>query len=170
MSTINLSNAFSIFADHLPDIRKACVDNVRTIGNANEPYKELDIDGDCTKEDIWQHVRYITVTEKTKPILTVIKRIDGRNKHYSPNRITDEDIAYAKEYPIADLYDGQLFGSKRKYGLCPFHNERSPSFYIFPDNKFKCFGCQAYGSSIDFVMQRDGVDFIKAVKSLRGTM
>ena len=33
-------------------------------------------------------------------------------------------------------------------GLCPFHSEKTPSFTIFPDNRFKCFGCGKYGDSI----------------------
>ena len=40
------------------------------------------------------------------------------------------------------------------FGLCPFHNEKTPSFTVNPDKQiFKCFGCGAGGSSIDFVME-----------------
>jgi len=161
---MNLSEALAEFEPHLVDIRKACVENV--LYAQKTPNKELDIDGEWTKENIHSHVEYLLVQERTTPLIRVIKRIDSRKQHHTSGRITDADIERAKEYPIEELYEGRLFGKKRKCGLCPFHDESTPSFYIFPDNKFKCFGCQAHGSAIDFVMMRDGVNFITAVKSM----
>ncbi len=52
-------------------------------------------------------------------------------------------------------------------GLCPFHNEKTPSFTVNEDKGFyHCFGCQAHGSVFDFVMQREGLSFIEAVEKL----
>lgn len=52
-------------------------------------------------------------------------------------------------------------------GLCPFHGEKSPSFYVVPDKKiFHCFGCGATGDAIKFVMQQDGKSFREAVEGL----
>jgi DNA primase len=45
---------------------------------------------------------------------------------------------------------------------CPFHDERSASFTVFPDGGFKCFGCGAAGDVLDYVMLRDGCDFATA--------
>ncbi len=50
-------------------------------------------------------------------------------------------------------------------GCCPFHNEKSPSFYVYDDG-FHCFGCGAHGDAITFVMQTQGASFIDAVQSL----
>jgi len=48
---------------------------------------------------------------------------------------------------------------------CPFHEERTPSFYVVPDKGFyKCFGCGKSGDVFSFVMERLGLDFIEAVK------
>jgi DNA primase len=48
---------------------------------------------------------------------------------------------------------------------CPFHEERTPSFYVVPEKGFyKCFGCGKSGSVFDFVMERQGMDFVEAVK------
>ena len=48
---------------------------------------------------------------------------------------------------------------------CPFHEERTPSFYVVPDKGFyKCFGCGESGSVFDFVMETQGMDFVEAVK------
>jgi hypothetical protein len=54
----------------------------------------------------------------------------------------------------------------RHVGLCPFHTEKTPSFYVFPDNKFKCFGCQESGDAIDFVQKMYGLSFKDALKYL----
>ena len=52
-------------------------------------------------------------------------------------------------------------------GCCPFHNEKSPSFYVNEDKGFyHCFGCGAHGDAIRFVMEQDGLTFMDAVKSL----
>jgi DNA primase len=48
---------------------------------------------------------------------------------------------------------------------CPFHEERTPSFYVVPDKGFfKCFGCGKSGDVFSFVMERQGLDFVEAVK------
>src|SRR5438270_2867695 len=58
----------------------------------------------------------------------------------------------------------------REYGgLCPFHNEKTPSFYVVEDKGFfHCFGCGAHGDAIGFVMRADNLDFIEAVERLAG--
>ncbi|GGY73063.1 DNA primase [Pseudoduganella plicata] len=52
-------------------------------------------------------------------------------------------------------------------GLCPFHNEKSPSFTVSPTKQFyHCFGCSAHGTSIGFLMEYSGMGFVDAVKDL----
>ncbi len=52
-------------------------------------------------------------------------------------------------------------------GLCPFHQEKTASFHVTPaKNLFHCFGCDAAGSVIDFVMRKDGLTFREAVDKL----
>ena len=52
-------------------------------------------------------------------------------------------------------------------GLCPFHNEKSPSFTVNDDKGFyHCFGCGAHGSALDFVMNTEGLNFPEAVERL----
>lgn len=54
-------------------------------------------------------------------------------------------------------------------GLCPFHGERTPSLSVDPvKGLYHCFGCQAGGDAIDFVMRYDGLSFRKAVEALGG--
>jgi DNA primase len=58
----------------------------------------------------------------------------------------------------------------REYaGLCPFHHEKTPSFYVVEDKSFfHCFGCGAHGDAIGFVMRSDNLDFIEAIEKLAG--
>ena len=58
-------------------------------------------------------------------------------------------------------------GGANYMGLCPFHNEKSPSFTVSPTKQFyHCFGCGAHGTSIGFMIEYSGMGFIDAVKDL----
>jgi DNA primase len=58
-------------------------------------------------------------------------------------------------------------GARRVSGLCPFHDERTPSFGIDPVEKlYHCFGCGAGGDVFSFVMETEGLDFAGALESL----
>jgi len=58
-------------------------------------------------------------------------------------------------------------GARRLSGLCPFHEERTPSFGIDPVEKlYHCFGCGAGGDVFSFVMETEGLDFAGALESL----
>ncbi len=53
------------------------------------------------------------------------------------------------------------------FGLCPFHSEKTPSFSVNPDKQiFHCFGCNAGGDVLSFVMQYHGISFLEAAKML----
>lgn len=56
---------------------------------------------------------------------------------------------------------------KTLVGLCPFHNEKTPSFTVYPEsNSFYCYGCGAGGDIISFVRRMDNLDYIEAVKAV----
>ena len=52
-------------------------------------------------------------------------------------------------------------------GCCPFHDEKTPSFYVYDDG-YHCFGCGAHGDTIGFLMQTQGLTFMEAVNQLAG--
>jgi len=86
-------------------------------------------------------------------------------------RYSDEFIDELKEnVDIVDLISDYLELKKtgnRYKGLCPFHSEKTPSFFVNPDNNFyHCFGCGAGGDSINFVMEIENLTFIESVKML----
>src|SRR4030095_8044635 len=66
---------------------------------------------------------------------------------------------------------GQSVALKRRgkdyVGLCPSHSEKTPSFHVSPTKQyFRCYGCKVSGNAVDFVIQRDRVTFIEALRSL----
>ncbi|MFH5883818.1 DNA primase [Halalkalibaculum sp. DA3122] len=62
----------------------------------------------------------------------------------------------------------KLKRSGRSYkGLCPFHDENTPSFHVTPDlGIYKCFGCGESGDVFNFVMEMDGIGFVEAMRTL----
>jgi DNA primase len=85
--------------------------------------------------------------------------------------ILDEDIARVREQTDLVALIGEKVALRRvgqRYvGLCPFHQEKTPSFNVNPTlGFFKCFGCQKGGDAITFVREIDGLDFVDAVEDL----
>lgn len=75
-------------------------------------------------------------------------------------------IAAANAVSIAEVV-GRVVELKRDYGLCPFHNERTPSLHVYrARNVFCCFGCGAKGGPIEFLRRFERVDFKTAVSRL----
>ena len=88
------------------------------------------------------------------------------NRPQGEDKITVQDIARAKEFPIDGLYIGHLYKHGNTLtGLCPFHLEKSASFTIYKKtNRFYCFGCNAGTDAIDFVKKQRNCEFLEAVK------
>ncbi len=82
-----------------------------------------------------------------------------------------EKIGIARQYPITELARSKLElrqASNNFIALCPFHNDKRPSFYIYPEtNTFYCFGCQENGDVIKLTMHLHGTDFKEAVRMLQ---
>ncbi|MFS0886213.1 DNA primase [Aeromicrobium sp. 179-A 4D2 NHS] len=87
-------------------------------------------------------------------------------------RIKDEDIQLVRERVRIDEVVEQYVtlrnaGGGARKGLCPFHDERTPSFNVRPAQGFyHCFGCGAGGDAIKFVMEIEGLGFAEAVERL----
>jgi DNA primase len=76
----------------------------------------------------------------------------------------------AKQIDLPSIIQSEGFELKqvgrRFVGNCPFHNEQNPSFYVFDDGHFHCFGCGEHGDAIDFVRKRYGYNFPEALNFL----
>lgn len=71
----------------------------------------------------------------------------------------------ARAVPIENVCGRLGIDIRRNVGLCPLHEERTPSFRIYPNNNsWYCFGCGEGGDVIDLVMKTQGLSFSKALK------
>ncbi|MCZ6458001.1 MAG: DNA primase [Gammaproteobacteria bacterium] len=71
---------------------------------------------------------------------------------------------------IVDVIDARITlkkAGKNYQALCPFHNEKTPSFSVSPDKQFyHCFGCGVSGTALTFLMEHDRLEFVEAVETL----
>ena len=87
-------------------------------------------------------------------------------------RIKDEDVTYIRDHSAIDDVVGDYVqlknaGGGQKKGLCPFHDEKSPSFHVTPSKGFfHCFGCQVGGDVIAFIMKLEHLTFTETVERL----
>jgi DNA primase len=87
-------------------------------------------------------------------------------------RIKAEDVTYIRDHAPIDEVVGEYVqlksaGGGQKKGLCPFHDEKSPSFHVTPSKGyFHCFGCQTGGDAISFLMKIDHLTFTETVERL----
>jgi DNA primase len=91
-------------------------------------------------------------------------------------RIRDEDVQYIRERApidevVGDYVQLKSAGGGQKKGLCPFHDEKSPSFHVTPSKGyFHCFGCQTGGDVIAFLMKIDHLSFTETIERLADRM
>ena len=87
-------------------------------------------------------------------------------------RIRDTDVSYVREHSpidevVGDYVQLKSAGGGQKKGLCPFHDEKSPSFHVTPARGyFHCFGCQEGGDVIAFIMKIDHLSFTETIERL----
>ncbi|WP_428964059.1 DNA primase [Micromonospora fluostatini] len=98
--------------------------------------------------------------------------MEGRGGGAMAGRIRDEDIALVRERTaiddvISETVTLRSAGGGNLKGLCPFHDEKSPSFNVSPArNVWYCFGCGAGGDAIKFLMDAEHLSFVEAVERL----
>jgi hypothetical protein len=103
--------------------------------------------------------------------LTNQLRAQPHDKQNSRQDNFHSQIQIAKQFPIEDLLTRpcRRSGSKTLVSLCPFHEEKSPSFTIYQNtNTYYCFGCKVRGDSIDYYQKTHGLEFADAVRALSG--
>lgn len=164
-----------IFSDHKTDINKLLTEY---ISSAKEKIAAINREKIRYRReyaaygDLWAlELLLDTADENIKLLQKYIKKCGfllSERGDGIPGRITDADIARAREVPIYDLYPWRLRKVGNKFvGRCPFHEEKTGSFVVYINqNSWWCYGCSLGGSVIDYVMLSDKTDFLNAVKKL----
>jgi len=114
-----------------------------------ESFNELD--------DIKDKEEQLNRLTKTK------KFLENPIKTKKLNFVSKYEIEKARAYPFENLIKFNKLG----FALCPFHNEKSPSFKLYKkDNSVHCFSCKWTGDTIEFLMKTLDIPFIEVVRKL----
>jgi DNA primase len=88
-----------------------------------------------------------------------------------PDSFVQDLLARVDVVDVVGRYVQLRKGGANLLGLCPFHNEKSPSFTVSPTKQFyHCFGCGAHGSAVSFLIEHTGASFPEAVRALASTV
>lgn len=95
-----------------------------------------------------------------------MKESEGKMQRYSDEII--EEVRQTNDIvDIISQYVHLKRSGRNYFGLCPFHNEKSPSFSVSPDKQiFHCFGCGVGGNVFTFLTKIEGINFVEAVQTL----
>lgn len=98
-------------------------------------------------------------------------KFENKQMNNGIKHITKEEIEIAKRYPIEELARSRLElrpSGKNFIALCPFHQEKHGSFYLYTEtNSFYCYGCNKGGDNITLAIALYGVNFKDAVTMLQ---
>lgn len=100
--------------------------------------------------------------------LSRLQAMSENNPHFLD---WENAVIKAKAVPIQDICELKKLKRKARGWecLCPLHDDKkTPSFVIYSDNHYRCFGCNSFGDSIDLYMKLHKVDMKTAVNSLNG--
>ncbi|MEI6614441.1 MAG: DNA primase [Chrysiogenales bacterium] len=79
----------------------------------------------------------------------------------------DQIKEYISIVDVAALYVSLKPAGKCYKALCPFHSEKTPSFFVYPEkNSFSCYGCNRFGDIFDLVQQMENLEFVEAMHFL----
>lgn len=168
--TLSLHNALTIFQDHLEDIKTAVLENCAWRLENVRPWPSIKGENPLIAE-----IGSWIIEEEKKQIIAVpvytVKRIVARQQQAGrvriSSKVSEEMIEVARQHPIEDLYTTTTgFRVRGGMGKCPFHDDNTASFSMRRFNRYRCFGCDAKGSVIDFYMRMHDCDFKTAVRLL----
>lgn len=138
-------------------------------------------------ELVWAGIKLLEAKELKEERDKLVSDLNwAANKHlYTPSegsksgdggknwdRVTDEMIRRARDYPFEDLLRNYGWKGKRQMYVCQIHGDKNPSFHVRrKDNRGHCWGCGwkdgKYGDTIDFVMEVEGIEWKEAVRRLQ---
>jgi hypothetical protein len=139
---------------------------------AQQPRGDYDLDDVIIENILWNETMPVIIKNLEKEVIaerTHNEKINVQKKRYhklqskiqNNGAITDTDIEKAKSVSISSVI------SSEKKIVCPFHIDHDPSLSInHKKGLWYCFGCGKGGTVIDFVMEKEGLDFVSAVRRL----
>ena len=97
---------------------------------------------------------------------TSVSKKKMRRSHHRISSINIVEDKKSGEYRLSHHVDLKKRG-RNFFGLCPFHNEKTPSFSVAPDKGiYHCFGCGNGGNAINFIMEYEKINFVEALQQL----
>jgi len=88
-----------------------------------------------------------------------------------PRTFIDELLARASIVEVVGARVALKKAGREYKACCPFHNEKTPSFWVSPEKQFyHCFGCEAHGTALTFLMEHDHLPFPEAVEELAASL
>ena len=186
-SDIALVNSFP---DELETVMQLLIDSWREADELYAKLQEIWRVVDRTQADSftkWFYKRKTMFDEAQELIVLQkkIQRLERLKKIYEKKRIEEQlsheyfktkkdreqfdiDKLFARQELLADIlsYQGVELKKRGKLfrGLCPFHNEKSPSFFVYADNWFHCYGCSKHGNFIDYLIETRKLTFREALE------
>lgn len=105
------------------------------------------------------------VKKRIGQLVSYLRRLDSLA---DPKTLSRGMVEAAKSFPIEQIIPTPVRrDGNRMKALCPLHDEKTPSFVIYPENTWHCFGCGESGDSIDLAMKVNSLTFAQAVRSLQ---
>lgn len=129
-----------------------------------------------TEFDEWfsiEVIKLLPVTERYESAIRNARRLQSQLSEYDTSLkpiqsfLEEHIIEDARQVPVQKLLNGhgRRIG-RRDVFLCPIHEEKTPSFTVFENNRYYCFGCNASGDAIGLAMTLSGMNFPQAVRYL----
>ena len=107
--------------------------------------------------------KYDKITKEIRIKAWLLKRVNGAAD--DPDGINLGDFKLAKDIPLTNFLQGKKLG-RFIIVSCPWHSDSTPSFYIYQNNTWHCFGCNEGGDVIDFISKKLGMKNTEAVRWL----
>jgi hypothetical protein len=163
-----------------PDIRGVVLDKLndwkirRNRLNNTIKQKIIEIKSMTPPKDWWfcrLYIKYFHIPDLSdanshvKRLNHLLYLIDNTGKSLPKGQLREEQIEQARSIPVESLIDTPLRKSSNNFiSLCPLHNEKTPSFYIYTNtNSFHCFGCGEGGDGIKLIRALNNYSFQEAV-------
>ena len=109
----------------------------------------------------------LVTEQKIKANISCCQQLNAKSKQMISQKSVQEIIETAKVEDVIQDYVTLKRRGVNMLGLCPFHNEKTPSFTVSPaKNIYKCFGCGRGGNSVQFIMELESFSFPEALRHL----